>query len=51
VTATASRETTLARALRSKGEEGRQGSRGVVEAEGGAQGLFIGVGNGELKSH
>jgi hypothetical protein len=50
----ASRETTMARALRSMGKEGGHGSRGVVEMRGGgggARGLFIGALNGELGHH
>jgi hypothetical protein len=50
MTVVASGETTIARALRSKGEEGRQGSGGVVDPGGGrGRGLFIGAENGELR--
>jgi hypothetical protein len=48
VAAAASRESTIARALGSKGKEGRRGSGGVVEGKGGARALFIGARNGEL---
>jgi hypothetical protein len=48
LTAAASRESTIARALVSKGREGRRGSRGVVEGKGSARALFIGARNGEL---
>jgi hypothetical protein len=37
----------MAKTFESKGKEGRWGSGGVVEAEGGDRGLFIGVRNGE----
>jgi hypothetical protein len=49
--AVASGETTMEKALGSKGKEGRWASGGVVEVGGGARGLFIGAGDGELGHH